>query len=219
MPRPVSVRWMRYRGGGSVLGMMVPHERPRTWDADRKGPIIEIRCVPGRAATAAWGTRVAVLADLGAADSLAIELAELLASPDAGTAEVIGLLVPGGGRQVDDFAVAEELADGRLRVVLRGRSACSIGGTGPRSGGVWRSRVVAAADVELYGPGGPASAGAPDGEWSAVPDGEPAVSPVFASSVRLRVAGSSDPGAPRRALPASDRSDRAATTRRPGTAE
>lgn len=192
----------RYRGDGSALGMMVA-EASGALATEQRGPMIEVWCVPGGTATAIWGPRVAVLADLGSAGSLASDLADLVARPDVGAAEVIGLLALSGG-QVDDFAVAEELDDGRLRLVLRGQSASSVGGTAPRGGGIWRSRVAAAVDVHLYG------ASRPD---SAAPlDEEPATAPASASSLRLRVAGRLDPEAPRRAWSASDQVAATATT-------
>lgn len=111
--------------------------------------MIEVRYTPGTA-IAAWGQRIAVLADLRGVDPLRAELAALASSPDIGTQEVLELLVSRGAQQVGDFAIAEELDDGTIRLVLRGAGGWRVGGVGTQGRGMWRSRVVTADEVELY---------------------------------------------------------------------
>ena len=144
--------------------------------------MIEVRCMRGGTATAVWGPRVAVLAHLRSTEALPAELAALVARPNVGAADVLDLLVAGGGQRVGDFGIAEELDDGSFRVVLRGQGSCGIAGVLLQGRGMWRSRVVSADQIDLY------DSTAPPDSGEAVGD-QQEVAPVLASSLTVRVAG------------------------------
>lgn len=167
--------------------------------------MIEVRYVPG-AVTAVWGPRIAVLIDLGTDDSLPGQLAALVATPEAGTRDVLRLLVS-QHRQVSDFSMAEELADGRVQLVLRGRAACHIDGTTLHGGGMWRGRVIAPVGaLELRD-----LRSAADDQPRRERDQDDSA-PVLASALVIRRAGAAAVDSrPRRAMPFGNASDGAET--------